>query len=170
MDFKAKKLELAQRIVARASTGLFSLECLLEGLDAANLRVVYMLLSYTLELILKSRLVLLSDATNIKILENELKNLSHDIKKISEKLGKDHLSELGIQGIRSNNRQDFIGWIIKIDNVEIPIEDFTNIRYDFMSDDLRTIQHNEMETIEKSYLPLLEKLKSQTSRLSERLQ
>ena len=93
--------------------------------DEPRFRSYYILLSYAFELMLKSRLVAVTNIT-----EDELiKTYGHDINKILHKL-KD-LNELGKIGIKVLPKEvkPHIYKIETTDNKTFYIYDFTNIRY-----------------------------------------
>ena len=60
-------------------------------------------------------------------INDELRKLGHDIKKIGEKLGENNLKDLGIKEIGENNQYK----ITTTENKEVFVENFTKIRYDF---------------------------------------
>lgn len=95
------------------------------GEDEARLRIKYILLSYALELMVKSRLVAVSNITE-EILINKF---GHDVPKILTKLK--YLDELENIGIKSlpKKLKDHIYSIETIDVEVFYYHDFTNIRY-----------------------------------------
>ncbi|MDO8512515.1 MAG: hypothetical protein Q7S57_04535 [bacterium] len=93
--------------------------------DEPRLRSYYILLSYAFELMLKSRLVAVTNIT-----EDELiKTYGHNINKILQKL--EGLNELGKIGIKVLPKEvkSHIYKIETTDNKTFYIYDFTNIRY-----------------------------------------
>lgn len=93
--------------------------------DEPRFRSYYILLSYAFELMLKSRLVAVTNITEDKLINT----YGHNIKKILQKL-KD-LNELGKIGIKVLPKEVKLH-IYKIkttDNKTFYIHDFTNIRY-----------------------------------------
>lgn len=93
--------------------------------DEPRFRSYYILLSYAFELMLKSRLVAV---TNIS--ENELiKGYGHNVNKMLKKLGDlDKLEEIGIKALPEKVKP----YIYKIETTDkkiFYIHDFTNIRY-----------------------------------------
>jgi len=93
--------------------------------DEPRLRSYYILLSYAFELMLKSRLVAVTNITEDKL----IKTYGHNINKILQKL-KD-LNELGKIGIKVLPKEvrPHIYEIETTNNETFYIYDFTNIRY-----------------------------------------
>src|SRR3989344_2498237 len=154
MDNKEKH-KYAYKLTSVASTGLSfiedSLACLMpNATDQAFLRSFYMLLSYNFELILKSRIVMLENFLDKNAINDELRKLGHDIKKIGEKLGENNLKDLGVKEIVENNQYK----IITAENKEVYVENFTKIRYDFLDDVMRNVDDQEHERI-KEYTKIL---------------
>lgn len=171
MDFGLKKKEIADRIISRAESGLYFLEEFLHDkhgdTDGAYSRSLYILLSYSFELILKSWLVLNSEASNIEDLEKELKDYLHNFGRISEKMTGDGLSDIGIKSITRTQQKSFIEYIVETnDGASVLVQDFTNVRYDFMNDDLRSTDRNEMDRIKieiESLVNVIKKIRSRHS-------
>jgi|SRR3989344_2469457 len=165
MDFEKKKKAVANRTISRAQSTLYFLEEFLRdkqgGTDAAYSRSLYILLSYSFELILKSLMVLTSNATSIQALDKELRKPLHDFEGIFKKLNKVGLLNVGLKNIVRKQRRSFIEYIVETDDNKILIQDFTNVRYDFISDDLRDPDANEMNRIKieiKSLLTVTKKI------------
>ncbi|MDP3956808.1 MAG: hypothetical protein Q8P97_02320, partial [bacterium] len=77
---KTEKEKIAQKMVTVSSTTLQLVEMSFEEYaDPAYLRPFYILLSYIFEIILKSRLVIISKFANRQILRKYLKSLGHNI-------------------------------------------------------------------------------------------
>lgn len=93
--------------------------------DEPRFRSCYILLSYAFELMLKSRLVAVTNITEDKL----IKTYGHNINKILQKL--EDLNELGKIGIKvlPKKVKPNIYKIKTIDNKTFYIYDFTNIRY-----------------------------------------
>lgn len=145
-----EKYKYAYKLTSIASTGLTFIEDSLANTmstatDMAFLRSFYMLLSYNFELILKSRIVMSGNFPDKNAMNNELRKLGHDIKKIGDKLGDAGLNELGIKKIDENAQYK----ITTTDNKEVFIENFTKIRYDFLDDVMRTVDNQEHERIKE---------------------
>lgn len=155
------------RIITRAETGLYFLEHFLyngNAKDAAWFRSICILLSYSFELILKARVTSISKYNKKEELEKELRDLGHDIVGISAYLGEKELENLGIKSIKNRNTSNFVGYIITTtDNKEIVIEDFIEIRYDFMNDSLRNFEEN--ETV-KMYIEEMIKIAGKVKKLN----
>lgn len=150
-----EKYKYAYKLTSVASTGLSfvedSLACLMKNAtDLAFLRSFYMLLSYNLELILKSRIVMTENFLDKNVVNDELRKLGHDIKKIGERLGENNLKDLGIKEIGENNQYK----ITTTENKEVYVENFTKIRYDFLDDVMRNVDNQEHERI-KEYIKAL---------------
>jgi len=149
-----EKYKIAFRMTSRASTGLSFIEdYLMEHFttDSAYPRNFYILLSYNAELILKSRVVMMGNFIDKDEVDKKLKSLSHDILKISKALGDDELMRLGIKEITQNGNQYKI---TTIDGRGTIIEDFADIRYDFIDGKVRTIDDKEHERV-KEYIDTL---------------
>jgi len=151
-----EKHKYAYALTSVASTGLSFIEDSLsrimnDATDLAYLRSFYILLSYNFELILKSRVVMVESFSDKNAINDELRKLGHDIKKIGEKLGDTNLQELGVKEILENNNQYKI---TTADNKEICIENFTKIRYDFLDDVMRNVDNQEHVRI-KEYTKIL---------------
>lgn len=152
---RQEKYKYAYKFTSIASTGLTFVEDSLVNTmntttDMAFLRSFYMLLSYNFELILKSRIVMSENFPDKNVMNDELRKLGHDIKKIGNKLGDAGLNELGIKQIDENAQYK----ITTTDNKEVFIENFTKIRYDFLEDVMRTVDSQEHERI-KEYTRIL---------------
>lgn len=99
---------------------------------------------------------MLSNASDINKLDDELKNYSHSFLKISQKLGNDELRKIGIKSIALDKVHS--NYFIKTTNDKrISIEDFNDIRYDFINGKLRVVAYGEYEKI-KSYVDTLGKI------------
>lgn len=109
--------------------------------DIAGIRCLQMLISFHFELLLKSRYVLVNSFTDEKDVDGKLEDLGHDIKKIGDKLGSGELAKIGIKNIFIDGQNRY--------NIEtdegriICIENFTNIRYDFISGYVRKLSREE---------------------------
>ena len=141
----SEKHRYAYRLTSVASTGLSFVEDTLSSImnnntDRAYLRSFYLLLSYNLELILKSRVVMIESFSEKKDINDKLRKLGHDIKNIAENLGETGLKELDIKEITENNNRYKI---ITINNKEIFIENFIKIRYDFLDDVMHNVDDQE---------------------------
>ncbi|MFC1700538.1 hypothetical protein ACFLZ0_00080 [Patescibacteria group bacterium] len=143
------------KAIHRASGGFnFILRCLERihqgGTDVAYSRSVYMLLSFHCELLLKAYLLLLLKDKHGRRTKAELNNLlkgknGHDLKELSDKIGKDDLLKLGINKIdcyETNN--DLKRYEITLKNKKkIKIDDLVTVRYDFMDEKLRSVNPKE---------------------------
>ena len=150
-----EKYKYAYKLTSVASTGLTFVEDSLVNMmnnatDLAFLRSFYILLSYNLELILKSRVVMTGNFSDKNVINDELRKLGHDIKKIGERLGENNLKDLGVKEIIENHQYK----ITTTDNKEVCIENFTKIRYDFLDDVMRNVDNQEHERV-KEYIKTL---------------
>lgn len=94
--------------------------------DEGFLRSCYILLSYSFELMIKSRLI-----TACNVTEGELiTNYKHNIEKILNKLSAlNELKNIGIKSFKKDNtKQVYV--IENTDDEKITINDFTDIRYE----------------------------------------
>ncbi|MDO8557148.1 MAG: hypothetical protein Q7R98_01655 [Candidatus Jorgensenbacteria bacterium] len=146
---KKEKYDIAFRMATRASTGLSFIKnyldserCRLDG--SAYLRSLYILLSYNTELILKSRIVMKDNFLNKNEVNKKLKALLHNIEKMGKDIGNAELLKLGINTITKNGDKYIF---ITTDKKEIYIEDFADIRYDFIEGKTRTTDGQEYERI-----------------------
>ena len=142
-----EKYDIAFRMTVRASTGLSFVKDYLTGsssTDPAYLRSLYILLSYSTELILKSRVVMMGNFLNKNEVNNALRDLLHNIEKIGKEIGNVELLKLGINAITKNGDRYIL---TTTDNNEIYIEDFADIRYDFIEGKIRTVDNQEHERI-----------------------
>ena len=109
-----------------------------DTIDEPFLRSAYILLSFGFEMILKSRLVMISAAQNRDDLLEGIKKFGHEIIKMDRALNQER-EKMGISTVESKtescrnpiNRNDqYKYYAIKtLDDREIRIEDFNNIRY-----------------------------------------
>lgn len=154
-----ERREIAFRMMARANGSLSFVEDYLERhpeSDFAFLRSLYLLLSYSFELILKSRAVALLDVVSRKELDCSLKMLGHDVKKVALALGVMEMKGLGIEFVERKKegcldlecpRRTHDYYRIKLDGDEIRLEDFDDVRYDFMCKRTRLINGDEHKKI-----------------------
>jgi len=142
-----EKYDIAFRMTVRAFAGLSFVEDYLTGspsTDPAYLRSLYILLSYSAELILKSRVVMMGNFLNKNKIDNALRDLLHNIEKIGKEIGNVELLKLGINAITKNGDRYIL---TTTDNNKIYIEDFADIRYDFIEGKIRTVDNQEHERI-----------------------
>ncbi len=96
-----------------------------DGEDEARLRSKYILLSYALELIVKSRLVAISNISEKDLVEQ----YGHDVPKILKELqSRGELEKIGIKSLPKETK-NYIHSIETTDNEVFYYHDFTNIRY-----------------------------------------
>lgn len=81
---------------------------------------------------------------------------NHDLKDLSEKIGKKNLKNLGIENVKLETKNDLKRYIINLaDNKKIIIEDLITVRYDFKYDKLRDFNANESDEINQGVVNLL---------------
>lgn len=142
-----------------------------DSMDEPRLRSHYILLSYGFEMILKSRVAMLSTVQNRDELNEELQKLGHNFVKISDTLGSE-LKNIGVTKIelkiaKCNNPQnpdDEYGYfIIETGNgKKISIENFTDIRYGYIGGGMRIVdkaEHKKILEYTTAILEILEKVK-----------
>ena len=148
MDGTYKK-EIAVRMTTRAATGLYFIEDFLSdsihgAKDGAYFRSLCILLSYSFELLLKAQFVMTREFVDKKSLESELRDLNHNIVRISTRLGTVELDAIGIKSVTPRTSSSFVGYVIQTKpGKKIVIEDFIDIRYDFTKDALRNLPEND---------------------------
>ena len=123
-------------------------------IDETELRSLYILLAYGFEMMLKSRIILSYNSDCEKCLERELRGLSHNLKKISKKLGSAELEKIGIKGVELKEgkyENSDVGYryyhIETADGKEVKIEDFTDIRYPAPGSGVRMVNNDEHQKI-----------------------
>ncbi len=146
---RGTKYELVNNAINRAKSGLnFLEECLkcfhTGGTDSAYSRSLYIIFSYSFELILKSSLILRRNETEK---EKLLKGInSHDLEKLSEELSSEALGGIGIKKIQKMRDPDFIRYEVgTTDGRKIIVDDLVNVRYDFEKYALRPIDPSESQ-------------------------
>jgi len=135
------------------------------SVDEARLRSHYILVSFGFEMILKSRIAMLSTVQDKDELSKELQSIGHDFVKISDALGSE-LKNLGIEEIElktgkcndpKNPKDEFRYFSIETtDGREICIEHFTDIRYSCMGGGMRMVEKEEHKRILEYTVPILE--------------
>jgi hypothetical protein len=165
-----ERFKIAYRMTSRASTGLSFIEDYLTEhptTDPAYLRSIYILLSYNTELILKSIVVMKNNFLNKNDVNKKLKTLLHDIEKIGKNIGRIQLLKLDISTIIKNGDQYIL---TTTDNQKICIEDFADIRYDFIDGKVKTVDNQEHERIAryaKQLRSILQKAKKENEKYSK---
>ncbi len=141
----AEKNIIAQRLSSRAETGAYFVE--FEYLarhktpDLAWIRNIYILLSFHTELLLKGIYVYTNDFDNLDKLEFSLRKAGHNLKILGEMIGTDNLLIFGINQISNLSP----GYLIETKYGNFKVEDFIDIRYDFIDGKTRTLYGNEHE-------------------------
>ncbi len=149
-------------MIARAETAIYFIEDFLfthNAKDGAYFRSILILFSYAIELALKSRVVMLS--MDNEDVEANLRNLQHDIVKISKKLGNNELNSIGIKKVETRRTNAFLGYIITTnENIELSVENFTDVRYDFVKNNLRSLpEHDDVKKSIEQALQIIKKIK-----------
>jgi len=161
------------KAIHRARGGFdFLLQCLERihrgGTDVAYSRSIYLLLSFHCELLLKAYLLLLLKDEHDRKTEVELNDLlkgkkGHDLKEISDKIGKDDLVKLGIDKVYCHEtKNDSKRYVITLTNKKkIKIDDLVTVRYDFVSEKLRGVDPEESKRMKcevKIFLEMSDKV------------
>jgi len=155
--------KFANNVISRAEGGLYFLRQCLQlihkgGTDSAWSRSIYILFSYNFELILKSRLILDQNGTTKGGLIEGLR--SHDLAKLSKKLSKNKLNDINIKTIQKRQISDFKEYELETtDSRKIIIQDFVDVRYDFLENKFRSIDHKESIRMKEEIDVLLEMVK-----------
>jgi len=141
----SERKEILQRLVTRVSTGLLFVE--LDYLprhktpDAAWIRNIYILISFYTELLLKAIYIVNNDFQNVDDLDNQLKKFGHNLEKIGAKITKEGASNFGIESISVKGHE----YCVETDEGSFFVQDFNDIRYDFVDGRIRTLNGNEHE-------------------------
>jgi len=137
-----ERKEILQRLVTRVSTGLMFVE--LDYLprhktpDAAWIRNIYILISFYTELLLKAIFIINNDFEDISDLDKKLRKLGHNLEKIGQGFKKQNF---GVKSIHHRGHE----YCIKTDHGSFFVNDFNDIRYDFIDGRIRTLNGNEHE-------------------------
>lgn len=149
-----EKRKIAQRLCTRIEMGLHFVEFEYlnrhERPDAAWIRNIYILLSFYTELLLKMIIVLTKDFSNVDELDRSLRKSGHNLVILGREIGSHELSRLGIKSITLKNTN----YVFEMNEGTFSVEDFTDIRYDFIDGRVRTIygdEHN-MFVIQIAYM------------------
>ena len=140
-----QKKEILQRLVTRVSTGLLFVE--LDYLprhknpDAAWIRNIYIMISFYTELLLKAIFIVNNDFQSLDDLDNRLRKLGHNLEKIGAEITTEGASGFGIKSIRLQGHE----YCIETDAGSFFIQDFNDIRYDFIDGRVRTLNGSEHE-------------------------
>lgn len=121
--------------------------------DEAFIRYVYILLSYSFELALKTKIAKVKNYSNKNELYKHLSGLGHNLENIAKELSEAELNSIGISSVNlitaSCNDQNDISsqyryYKITTTNDDIiNIEEFTDIRYGCLSGGMRHIREEE---------------------------
>lgn len=156
------KKDFFNRIIRQVEFGIYYfLDDYLEkhpDADVAGLRCVHIIFSFHFELLLKALYVKTKILNKNVDINKELQSLGHNLEKIGRILGKNELLKVGIKDIYKKNNF----YIIETENRNIKVEDFINIRYDFISGTMRNTTREEYSTIKEDLSEIkeiVEKLK-----------
>ena len=140
-----EKKEILQRLVARISTGLSFVEMDYlprhEHPDAAWIRNIYILISFYTELLLKAIYIINNDFESVEALDNHLRKLGHNLEKIGAEITKADTSNFGVKKIVLQGHE----YLLQTEDGNFLIQDFTDIRYDFIDGRIHTLNGNEHE-------------------------
>jgi len=159
-----ERKKIGQRITTRVEAALHYIE--LEYLahhqipDAAWIRNFYILFSFYTELLLKAIFVMKGNFIDKKDLENKLIRMGHDMRNIGSAIGAAELKNLGIKAILRNNSN----YLVETDYGNFHVEDFTDIRYDFIEGKVRTLYGNEHELFQEQ-IDIMRKINDQLKQL-----
>lgn len=122
---------LFRRISSQVSVGISFLEDYFyenPKMDLSELRCILILISYHFELLLKSFYIKINQFNNKADADKRLHELGHKIDKIGNKIGGKELLKIGIKNISQKSSV----YTVETTNRKIKIENFTDIRYDFI--------------------------------------
>ena len=143
---ESERKEVLQRLVTRVSTGFLFVELDYlprhETPDAAWIRNIYILISFYTELLLKAIYIVNNDFKDIDDLDSQLKKLGHNLEKIAAGYKKENF---GITSIRLNKHE----YCVETDIGSFRVNDFNDIRYDFLDGRVRTLNGDEHELFKK---------------------
>lgn len=135
------------------------------SMDEARLRSHYILLSFGFEMILKSRVVMLSNVQDEDQLNEKLQKVGHNFVKISDAL-ESQLNNIGIAKVElktakcnnpKNPADEYSYFIIEtVDGKKISIENFTDIRYGCIGGGTRIVDKTEHKKIVEYATAILE--------------
>jgi hypothetical protein len=133
--------EVFDRIISQVEFGfLFFIDDYLyrdSAIDVAGIRCLQLLISYHVELLLKAIYVFRKSFVDEKEVEKELISLGHNMENIGNKLGNQELSNIGIKNIKKGISGGYV--IETTEGRKIYVEDFIDIRYDFIIGRIRRI-------------------------------
>lgn len=140
-----EKRKIAQRLCARIESGLHFVESEYldrhKSPDLAWIRNIYILLSFYTELLLKMIVVLTKDFADADELDRLLRKSGHNLEILGKEIGNYELSKIGIKSITLKNTN----YVFETSGDTFSVEDFTDIRYDFIDGRVRTIYGDEHE-------------------------
>lgn len=144
------------RIISQVEVGfLFFIDDYLyrnSAADMAGIRCLQLLISYHVELLLKARYVSRKSFSDENQVEQELKSLGHNLKIIGDRLGEQELNNIGIKAIMEDAQGGYN--METIDGRKIYIEDFINIRYDFIMGRIRRVSFEDDQRVRGDILAI----------------
>ncbi len=145
------KDQISNNILARANSTLYFLEHAfkfagMKANDVAWQRSVLIMLSYAFELILKAEIVTTSTNQDLNDINQELKAFGHNIQKILCELdSRGALPSMKITSYQVSNNGSFRQYEISFDDQkQLVVEDFVDIRYDYIKTALRNVTSHEI--------------------------
>lgn len=146
---KEEKKKIGQRLTTRVSTGLYFIQ---ENYlndnptpDLAWIRNIYILLSFYTELLLKGIYVIKGSFIDTSDFDKKIRRQGHNLEKIGKAIDKTELLALGIKSIKSVKHEYFI----ETEKGDFYVNDFNDIRYDFLDSRVRTITGDEHDEFKK---------------------
>lgn len=154
---QAEQKKVGQALTSRVSAGLTFIEFNYLNNhptpDAAWIRNIYILLSFYTELLLKGIYVAKKQFENLTDLDNKLKSIGHNFVSAGEVIGEDVLHEFGIKSIHSEGHE----YIVETEDGKFYVQDFNDIRYDFIDGRVRTLNGDE-HIMFKKQIEIMEKI------------
>jgi hypothetical protein len=157
------KKVILQRLTQRVSTGLHFIESEYldrhENPDVAYIRNIYILLSYYSELLLKAVFVAEGSFENISRLDAQLIKLGHDLEDIAVAIGDVSLAKYRIKKVVLDKHE----YNVETELGDFRVNDFVDIRYDFLDGRVRTIWGDE----HKKFVEQIDIMRSINKQLQE---
>ena len=146
---ESERKEVLQRLVTRVSTGLLFVELDYlprhETPDSAWIRNIYILISFYTELLLKAIFIVNNNFQNLDDLDSQLRRLGHNLEKIGAEITKEGASSFGVKNIHLKGHE----YCIETEGGSFLVQDFNDIRYDFIDGRIRTLDGNEHELLKE---------------------
>jgi hypothetical protein len=171
VDFEREKKWIANRVICRCQSFLLFLQEYLPesgGTDFAYSRSRYLLMSFGTELLLKSLMVLSSKAKTLPELDEELREPLHNLEMAWNSVDAELVREVGIVKVerRENiNLRRLLGagdskklfeYVVETTTgAQIVVQDFLDVRYDFMQNATRNGDTAEVSQMRQDLQELL---------------